>query len=345
MAARRAAVEAMQAGAETPQADDSHAFAPSVPLQTGAPAATPADIPADVTQHFLRAATDSTPEGCVVYHPALLGAGRLHFVRSTYHVDEWQQRWLLCPVAENEEDVLWERAKTLLQPPPLRAGPETDVKYAPVPAALTLRKNYDVWQKSLKGVLYRTMTVSLWHCPALKQYSQVGETEGDFRVRLTHKLHEQRDGDVQRLREKYARRVASLEERIARAREQVQRAQSQVWHENLETAIAVGKSVFGALFSRKKLSRTNVDRVSSTARQAGRASRQQQDAERAKERLGRLLRQRQELDEKIARDVARIEAAYGRDQVILRQLEVRPRKRDIAVDPVSVVWVPKRREA
>ena len=32
-------------------------------------------------------------------------------------------------------------------------------------------------------------------------------------------------------------------------------------HSSVDTAISIGKSVLGALFSRKKLSRTNVDRA------------------------------------------------------------------------------------
>ncbi len=53
-----------------------------------------------------------------------------------------------------------------------------------------------------------------------------------------------------------------------------------------------------------------------------------------------LLQQRMELDDKIAADVARIEAKYQSNRIDLERLEIRPRKSDISVEPVMIVWTP-----
>jgi len=108
----------------------------------------------------------------------------------------------------------------------------------------------------------------------------------------------------------------------------------------MDTAVSIGKSIFGALFSRKKLSRANVDRASSSARKAGRVAREKEDVQRARDNLDTLIQQRMQLDDRIADEVAKIDVAYRPDQIALERLQVRPRKSDISVDQVVVVWVP-----
>ena len=145
---------------------------------------------------------------------------------------------------------------------------------------------------------------------------------------------------MKQLRDRYAAKMRRLEERIRRAQGELSQAESEFRQESMDTAISIGRSIFGALFSRKKLSRTNVDRASSSARKAGRVAREKEDVQRAKDSLDVLLQQRMELDDKISADVAKIEAKYQSDRIDLERLEIRPRKSDILVEPVMIVWTP-----
>ena len=58
------------------------------------------------------------------------------------------------------------------------------------------------------------------------------------------------------------------------------------------------------------------------------------------EMLDTLLQQRTELEQQIAEDVARIDAAFRTDRLQLERLQVRPRKSDITVEPLTLVWMP-----
>ncbi len=69
-------------------------------------------------------------------------------------------------------------------------------------------------------------------------------------------------------------------------------------------------------------------------------AREKEDVRRAKNSLNQLLTSRTKLDDQIARDVGKIEAKYQPDRLELEKLEIRPRKKDIDVDPVTVVWTP-----
>src|SRR6185436_11376934 len=94
--------------------------------------------------------------------------------------------------------------------------------------------------------------------PSLGLVSNTGESEGDFRVRLQQAARERRDAEVTRLRQKYAPKVASFQERLRRAQQSVQKEQQQSSDQKAQAAISIGASVLGALFGRKTLSASNV---------------------------------------------------------------------------------------
>ena len=159
---------------------------------------------------------------------------------------------------------LWDDADSLAKPLSLEDTAEQGFAFAAIPDELTVAKNFTSWQRKLVDALYRTETLEVFKCTALKEYSKAGEAEDDFRIRLVQRLHEERDDEVEQLRDRYAEKMHSLDGRIRRAQDQVRRAEAEYRHETVDTAISIGKSIFGALFSRKKLSRTNVDRASSS---------------------------------------------------------------------------------
>ena len=98
---------------------------------------------------------------------------------------------------------------------------------------MTRAKSYASWEKSLKAFAYRQCRLNLWYCPSLKTYSQAGESEGDFRVRLQQAAREQRDLRIEKLRKTYAPKLRSLQDRIRRAEQRVQREQSQYSHSKM----------------------------------------------------------------------------------------------------------------
>ena len=69
--------------------------------------------------------------------------------------------------------------------------------------------------------------LELLKSPRLEQSSNPGESERDFRVRLQQHAREQRDAAVEKLRQKYAPKIAALEERRRRSEQAVERESEQ----------------------------------------------------------------------------------------------------------------------
>ena len=100
-------------------------------------------------------------------------------------------------------------------------------RFADLPPAATKAKNYAAWQKDFGTWLYQTQKLSILRSPATGLTSNAGESERDFRTRLQQGAREQRDAVAETLRQKYAPKLAALQERLRRAQQAVERQQAE----------------------------------------------------------------------------------------------------------------------
>jgi hypothetical protein len=100
--------------------------------------------------------------------------------------------------------------------------------------------------------------------------------------------------------------------------------------------------VLGALFGRKVTSSGNVGRAGTAMRGMGRAMREKGDIARAKESLEDLREKVVELEEEFEEALATVEETIRPETLELKEIELRPRKSDISVGRVALVWTPWR---
>ncbi len=277
----------------------------------------------------------------MVYRPALLGRGRLHFVRVSYQIDYWEERFILCQMHDGVSETPWDHSLRITERQlATQSEPEPEGQFAQLADALTIQKSYKNWERKLKDHFYQTHKLEIWKCKALKEYSNPEETEGAFRIRLAHLAHERRDLQVEKIRKRHGAKMATLKNQIHRAKERVQREQSQYSQRKLDSVVSVGSSILGALFGRKLFSRTNVGKASSSAKTLSRTARERDDVKRAEGSLDSLKFKIKELESKVAQDIAKIEKTYQPNQLELEPLTVKSRKSDNTIEPVTLVWTP-----
>ncbi len=303
-------------------------------------------LPPDVDVLYLRRDRPVGPGKRLVYRPALLGRGKLHFARSTYQIDTWQQRTLLQPLSDELADPVWQDALVVSGDTlELEAEAEPEATFAPVPAPLSSARKFATWARQLKEYLYSSQTLTVWKCAELKKYSEAGDTERDFRIRLRQLASEQRDVQVEKLRQKFAAKADTLQSRIVAAEAAVDREKSQAHRATMDSVISFGSTLLGAVLGRKLLSRTGVTRASTSMRSAGRAVQQRGDIARAEEKLEDLQEKLQQLEEDFREDVEQLEEKFHADQLSLEELSVRPRKTDIQIGQLALLWTPWRVDA
>jgi hypothetical protein len=348
----RTQIRALMAGREAPAAPAAspgeaiaarQAAAPKAPApKAAAPESERPVVPPEVPEHFLPREGSIAADDGLVYRPALLGSAKLHFVRAREEVDKWEEATLLAPLDDETLHAPWDDAAPLEEEPDLDSAPETDARFSELPAEAARAKSYPRWGKKLADHLYRNRKVTLWKCPELRTISTPGESEGEFRARLTQLVREKRDLKIAKLQKRYTPKLARLGERIRKAEAKVGREQSQYGQQKMQTAISMGATVLGALFGRKVASVGTVGRATTTMRGVGRAARERGDIKRALEDLEARKRELADLEAQFEEEVATVRDSADAESLELKTVDIRPRKSDTSLGRIALVWTPWR---
>jgi hypothetical protein len=310
------------------------------PPSAQTPSITSSRSPAGATEYFLPATKGTGP---ITYKPLVVGSAKLHFVDAKLSLDQWRTNTWLAPFSDDESGPVWPQAAVK---PDLKAQlsgtPARDAAFAPLPASAVRAASFATWGKALSSYLYESARAEVLICDALKTTSAPGESEGEFRSRLALAARERRDAAVEELRRKYSPKLQTLDDRERRAQERVAREQSQLSNQKMQTALSIGASILGAFLGRKALSATNLNRAATAARSATRIGTESGDVDRADDNLEVVRQQRANLQRQFEADMGGLEASLDASALNLRKVQVSPRKSDIAVGEVALVWAPWR---
>jgi hypothetical protein len=335
MAERRRQQPIGDAAQRQPQAviADTPASPAAVPAAAGSVRAV---LPHGVTERFWRA-----DGGQPRYRPALFGTAQLHYVDARRGIDHWQPATWLAPLPDDSGADPWEGAEALAATPSFDPEPASQAQFLALPAQAARAASYVRWGKQLASRLYRDGTLTLSTVPELKLASRPGESEAEFRIRAGQLAREQRDQDVEKLRAKYAPKLQRLNERIRTAEGRVDREKSQYRQQQLQTGISIGATVLGALLGRKAVSAGSVGRATTAARGAGRAAQRKQAVGRAADSVEALREQLAALEQEFETEIHRLGEGHHPDRLQLQPLRLAPRKSDLSVGPVELVWIPE----
>ena len=297
-------------------------------------------LPPEISEYFLPV---NMRIARVVYRPALIGEARVHFIDAKNSIDLWDPVTLIRLAADSvpadpwTESDEWDEADL----PQLLTEPEfPDADYRDLPAEVTQKKSYTSWTTALKNHLYRDRKLSVFTCEELKQTSQPGESESDFRIRLRMSAREERDRLIEKLRRKYATKFSTLDDKIRRAEQKIEKEKAQKSSKTLSTAVNFGTSVLGALFGRKVGSVTNITRAGSVIKSASGMASEAGDIRAAEEQYAALLQSREELNTTVEAEVQQIADQLDTDLMKFDSMEISPRKTDTAVDRIALLWLP-----
>jgi hypothetical protein len=297
-------------------------------------------VGAGIAEYFLQATRGGGP---VLYKPMIAGFGKLHFVDTKLALDEWQTAGWLAPLDDGGGNASWEDSIRDAQlKARLGVSPLPDAEYAELPGSVLRAASYAGWGKALQSHLYESVRATLFFADSLKAASKAGESEGDFRARLTLAAREKRDAAVAALRQKWQAKLQQLTDQLRRAEEKREREKAQLTQSRVQTAVNVGTTILGALFGRKAISATSIGRAGSAARSASRWGNESQDVARAEEGIEVLTQRMTDAQRQVETEVAQLENTLDASTIALRSVEVPARKSDIAIGEVALVWTPWR---
>lgn len=276
------------------------------------------------------------------YAPALLGALRVVYSDSKLGVDDVRDIVVTTPIGEGIVAVDWAHAEpasyTLRD---LSQQPGPGFSYAPLPSAAADPKKMAAWQKDLARWAAQSQSVDLLRSVRAKLTSRPDESERDFRIRVQDALRESRDAAVEKTRQKYAKKLATADDRLRRAESSVQRERQQATESKMQAGVSLAATIAGALLGRKAVSATTLGRATTAARGMGRIGRETQDVARAEANVTALREARDIIAGDLERELQQVAAEFDATNETFQRVLVKPKRGGVSVQTAGIVWIPQ----
>jgi hypothetical protein len=307
------------------------------PTDVGQPPA----LPPDVSNFYIPARGSAPANAGLIYRAVILGAARVTFSDAKANVDTTQDLVYTTPVTDQVIAVDWANAQEAgVALGDLEKNGQPGAQYADLPAVAMQSRSYNAWSKDFTAWLYGNQRMEVLRSPSSGSVSNPGESERDFRIRLQQEARETRDASKEKLRQKYAPKFTALQERQRRAQQAVDREAAQAKQVELQTAISFGATLLSAFTGRKTASRSTLGRATTAARGVSRSMEQRQDIDRAKDTVEAIQKQMKELQDQFDAEVAALQFKIDPMTEELQTLAIKPKKTDISVQLLALVWTP-----
>jgi hypothetical protein len=302
-------------------------------------------LPPEISQYFIPVRSSAKGNEVLSYHPMLIGAAEIRYSDSKT-VELTQTLVALVSIGDGPVTVDWAQASEIDLPvQDLENTPQEGAEFADAPASATKAKSFTAWQKEFSGWIYRNKRLELLESPSLEVASNPGELERDFRVRLQQLAREQRDEAVEKLRQKFAPKIAQLQEKKRRAEQAVEREAEQAKSQKYQTAISFGATLLSSFMGRKAMSLTTLGRATTAARGVSRSMKESADVDRAQATAVAVDDQIADLDSQFKEETAKLEQSLDPQNEVLEKVSLKPTKANIAVKLVTLAWAPYWRDA
>ncbi|HEX9974130.1 MAG TPA: ATP-binding protein, partial [bacterium] len=299
-------------------------------------------LPPGIPQYFIPTKSGKPAGTSLRYEPMIFGTAKVYFSAKNIGVAAEKIVSCLAEFSDRPSKIEWDDAQMVpLKDDNLKtATDDNEASYGNLPSEAGAKQNYSDWSKDFNEWLYRNQGLELLKSPSVGIVSLPDESERDFRIRFQQVAREKRDKLVADLRQKYASKISSLEDRIRRAADAVEREKQQSSQQKMQTAISVGTTLLGAFFGRKAVSRSTISKATTVARGASRSMKEAKDVDRAEENLQVLEQQLAELQAELEREIEAVKLSIDPMTESLEKVEVKPKKTDVSVSLVALTWAP-----
>ena len=331
MASRKSSAVSSTAVAQTAK--------PTKPVQI---ATAPPVIPPGVDVCYLRAS--GAGQG-LVYYPAVLGQLDVHYASARFQGDTTVTMAFAAQVEEGPVALDWDSAMEIdLDPANIDNQPLPGATFAELPGIAKKSNEYSKWSKDLLRWVRQNRPLVLHRSKRFKMTSRTGESEVEFRSRLSQAAREKRDLEVEKLRKKYNSKFTTLKDRLMRAEQAISREQEQAKSKKIETMISFGTALLSAFLGRKAVSATSATRVGTAMKSAGRMRKEKMDVARARETAEAVRQQMADLEARLQDDIDRLEASFDPSSETLEEIHVKPKSTDMTLQIFGLTWLPYRKD-
>jgi hypothetical protein len=283
-----------------------------------------------VTELFVPIAGEA--EG-MEYRPHLLREAEVHFTSTKAKVEGSRRVRFVNPIKADGID--WKHDRDCGVPiTALQDEPRKGAGFAELPGYAMNADNYKPVEDEFEDWIYRNERAEIFHSPLFDAYSQIGEGEGDFRGRITLRAREARDEAVEKLRDKYEKKIRTKEGQLERAEMAIEKEQAEATSATWQAGASIIGGLLGNLLGGRRKS------ASSAVSSGSRAYKQRRDVALAKDKAKALESDIADLEEELRGEIAELELEFDPQRADLEAISIKPYKKDIDVKAVALLWLP-----
>lgn len=263
------------------------------------------------------------------FRATLQGKVELHYFNASKGIDENETICLNLELYE-DDNIDWDNAETIEECPQFSDSEPSNSSFASLSSDVSADKALKKTKKSLVDWVYRTKRLETFRCTSPRLSSEPYESLGDFKVRIKDQLDDKKEIEIEKLQERYEKKEKTLLKRLQRAQDKVAKEEADASKSMVDTGIAI----LGALFGR-----TSTAKLGRAFSRGSRAYKERGDIGRAEEALAELHEEIELLAEELEDKIDKLSLKYDVDNVDIKESAMKPRKSDIHVEELSLVWV------
>jgi hypothetical protein len=293
-------------------------------------------LPDSIREYFAQVTKRVPDDFRLEYRPGLVGRGKVHFHQAAQQIDVWRDRCLMAPIDGVEADDAWKAAQLFASETIFDIVPDAAAEFAPLPKELSRPKSYSIFEQQLKEHLYREESLSLWRCELVGANSKSSETMEQFRNRLVPIAATELAARRKQIEQRYAAKLADAE--AARKRQET-RLRTQRWQFFAGLGNVIWVAAETALRMMGKGRRGRPRSAGVAIRQAAGEHGHQATAQIS---LEQAEAEKERLEAELREQLQELEKTYDPSRLPMDEVVLQPRKGDIEVDEVALVWLPWR---
>lgn len=275
------------------------------------------------------------------FQGTLVGIATVHYVNSKTKKKVHTKK--ICLSLYLDEDILdidWEDAEEItLEERRLKKKGPTKGTFTSLPDKATKARSYSKWKKDFSDFLYRENGIEIFESKNFKKISNPLESERDFRIRLGDDAREARDNETEKLRKKYKLKAATLSEQLRKAKQKIQKEKEQSKGRKLKTALTIGASLLSAFSGGGGLDLSTLSRATTAVSNVSRQRQAQGDVYRAEETTESITARITALNDELQQEIDQLKERFDPLSEELVVKEIKPRRSDIDIKTVSLVWI------
>ncbi|MCS7282469.1 MAG: DUF87 domain-containing protein [Anaerolineae bacterium] len=311
----------------------------------------PPTLPPDIPQAFLPAAVTLewalrrheersgqavlATDRRLVYLPRLLAMGTVYLNNERIGLRHTETVVRLVEAPSPPVLPEWGTGEIALGAGDLSHRPPEEGVYGPLPAHMAQPAHYARWSRSFAEFLYRETRLTLWYNRALKLYSRPGESAREFRRRCEEVARARRDEEAARVRASYERQMARIQEKLRREEQELAQDQAELEARKREELLSYGEAALN-LFTRRRPSYM----ISHVSRKRRLTQQAEAEVQESVEAIRMYQEQLEDLAARWEEEAAALNERWAATLEQMEEVEVAPRRGDIAVDFCGLVWVP-----